>query len=384
MANIFDGYKAISSDSFLKNHWQQLPVVLRELVPVNELEITADELAGLSLEEDVESRIVVNDGDDYVLHNGPFDESIFETLGDGRWSLLVQAVDLWNQSIHELMNRFSFVPNWRRDDVMISFSTEGAHVGPHYDHYDVFLIQASGKRTWKTGGSCNRDTERDTNCESLDLILDEDFDQAHTLLPGDVLYVPPGVRHWGITDKAGMTISIGFRAPSAAELLSLLAKEVEDEYSEDLRFSDAKRSAAASSGELAHEDVVRAQTLMRSIIDNDQQFAAWFGALMTEPKYDELLPYNDRIDPELEGHTSVSLVRDPCTRCAYYRSDDALVWLINGEIYHFEPQSSQATIAKRLSDHVINDFNSISELADDTSREWLDNLLEDGSFYVHE
>jgi hypothetical protein len=105
---------------------------------------------------------------------------------------------------------------------------------------------------------------------------------------------------------------------------------------------------------------------------------------MTEPKYDELLPYNDRIDPELEGLTSVSLVRDPCTRCAYYRSDNVFVWLINGEIYHFEAQSSQAAIAERLSDHVINDFNSISELADDTSREWLDNLLEDGSFYVHE
>lgn len=384
MASIFDGYQAISLDSFLNNHWQQLPVVLRELVPVNELDISADELAGLSLEEDVESRIVVNDGDDYVLHNGPFDESIFETLGEGRWSLLVQAVDLWNQSIHQLMNRFSFVPNWRRDDVMISFSTEGAHVGPHYDHYDVFLIQASGKRTWKTGGYCNRDTDRDTNCESLDLVLDEDFDEAHTLLPGDVLYVPPGVRHWGVTDEAGMTISIGFRAPSAAELLSLLAKEVEDEYAEDLRFSDAKRSAAVSSGELAHEDVARAQALMRSIIDNDQQFAAWFGALMTEPKYDELLPYNDRIESELDHLDAVSLVRDPCTRCAYYRSGDELVWLINGEIYHFAAQSSQASIAILLSDNVINNFNSISELADDTSREWLDNLLEDGSFYVHE
>ena len=142
----------LSIEEFLLQYWQQKHAVLRQVFPDFAPPIDANELAGLALEDEVESRLIQEaTPNQWTMESGPFSDETFATLPEENWTLLVQAVDQWNLGIWELLQQFSFIPNWRRDDVMISFAVPGGSVGPHYDHYDVFLIQAEGEREWTIG-----------------------------------------------------------------------------------------------------------------------------------------------------------------------------------------------------------------------------------------
>ena len=143
-----------SLETFLAEYWQKKPLLIRNALPNLELPLAADELAGLACEEFVESRLVIQDGvsDRWELTHGPFTEETFQSLPDKHWTLLVQAVDHWVPEASLFLARFHFIPSWRIDDLMISYSSDGGGVGPHYDNYDVFLVQASGRRQWEVGG----------------------------------------------------------------------------------------------------------------------------------------------------------------------------------------------------------------------------------------
>ena len=230
----------VSLDTFLSEYWQKKPLLVRNALPDIKLPIVADELAGLSCEEFVESRLVIQDetSDRWELTHGPFTEETFQSLPNKHWTLLVQAVDHWVPAAAEFLARFHFIPSWRIDDLMISYSADGGGVGPHYDNYDVFLVQTSGRRQWEVGGHFDTSSPRRPDTPVM-ILSDWKPEQQWILEPGDLLYIPPRVGHSGIAvGDDCMTCSVGFRAPSHGEILRGFADYVADTLGEEVRYAD--------------------------------------------------------------------------------------------------------------------------------------------------
>lgn len=230
----------LSAEIFLRDYWQKKPLLIRNAFPGFVPCISADELAGLACEEEIESRLIETDPatGDWSLEHGPFAEERFATLGSKPWTLLVQAVDHWVPDVAPLMQAFDFIPQWRRDDLMISYASDGGGVGPHYDNYDVFLLQAEGVRRWEFGGLFGKDSPRRDDTPVM-ILPEWQAEQSFDLQPGDMLYLPPRVGHNGVGVGDGcMTWSIGFRAPSHSEILQGLTQSICDGLSSDLRYED--------------------------------------------------------------------------------------------------------------------------------------------------
>jgi 50S ribosomal protein L16 3-hydroxylase len=241
---------------FLNEYWQKKPCIIRGFVESFTDPIDEHELAGLAQEDEIDSRIVAYSNGEWTASQGPFDT--FEDVCIGAWSLLVQSVDRYIDDVDELTQLVNFIPNWRLDDVMISFSNEGAGVGAHTDEYDVFIIQGKGSRRWQVGlpGDYTESIPHPLlkQIDGFKAIIDE------VLLPGDVVYIPPKHPHNGVALSDCMNYSIGFRAPTSLELLGGLIDEnsidsaVSERYTDpdllSLRTIDT-RSAAINSSELA-------------------------------------------------------------------------------------------------------------------------------------
>src|SRR5690554_6799721 len=181
----------LSIAEFLQDYWQKKPLLIRNAWPGFKPLLSAEELAGLSLEEVIESRLVQEHGETpWQVRSGPFTESDYQALPDSHWTLLVQAVDQWIPEAADLLEHFRFIPSWRIDDLMISYAVNGGSVGPHYDQYDVFLLQAEGQREWRIGQMCS---EQSAIVKGPKIRLLEQFDQTDSFVlnPGDMLYLPP-------------------------------------------------------------------------------------------------------------------------------------------------------------------------------------------------
>jgi len=274
----------LSAQSFLSQYWQKAPLLVRSALPVSSDLIDGDELAGLATEEAVESRLVT--ANDWQLRHGPFYEDDFAALPERDWTLLVQAVDHWVPDIAALFDHFKFIPRWRLDDIMLSYSVPGGGVGPHFDHYDVFLIQLSGQREWRIGQSC---TEADDCRDDTELNILAQFEEQErwVLEPGDMLYVPPGVAHWGTAISEGITCSIGFRAPSRAQVWSEFAHFVAEQDSDFERYADPDLEQRSDPHRLNEADIDRVQHLLTQLTSDREAITEWFGRYMTEPKYGE-------------------------------------------------------------------------------------------------
>ncbi len=230
--------------AFLRDHWQRSPCLIRNAWKDWSNPLEPDALAGLACEEEVEARLVLRSGDDYTCEDGPFAFDRLERLPQADWTLLVQAVDHHVPEIADLLTPFRFVPNWRVDDVMVSLAADGGGVGPHFDQYDVFLIQGSGRRRWQIGGPCGEDTPLAPN-DDLRLLADFRAVEEWVLEPGDILYVPPGIAHHGVAvGDDCMTYSVGFRAPSRADLIAHWTDDVLDALTDDDRYRDTELTGA--------------------------------------------------------------------------------------------------------------------------------------------
>lgn len=272
--------------TFLKDYWQKQPLLIKQALPQFEAPITPDELAGLALEPEVESRIIQTQQDNqpWALSRGPFNENTFAELGDKDWTFLVQAVDHWVPEVAELLNTVNFLPSWRLDDIMVSFAATGGSVGPHYDNYDVFLLQAEGTREWQLGEHCDSDTP--LLCHP-DLQVVEQFTakQTYTLAPGDVLYLPPQIPHYGIALSPGMTFSIGFRAPAYADMFGLFADFIASELVQEQRYHDPDLTTSNEPGKIDSATLSRVREQLLTLVDQPDKLRQWFGEHMTEPKY---------------------------------------------------------------------------------------------------
>ncbi len=323
----------ITVETFLRDYWQKKPLLIRQAFPEFENPLSPDELAGLALEEEIESRMVFTQGErPWELRQGPFAESDFATLPEQDWTLLVQAVDQFVPEVADLMKPFSFIPSWRLDDVMISFATRGGSVGPHYDNYDVFLLQGHGRRRWKIGQQCDAQTP---TLDHPDLRILADFRETDewVLEPGDMLYVPPGLAHYGIAEDDCMTYSIGFRAPSHQEILVHYTDFISQYLLDEDRYSDADLSPAADPAMIDDAAIARLQGIVRGLADDKVALATWFGRFMTEPRYPEMMQSQEWDSNELaqafaDGY---GLLRNPSARLAYRMETEQIMLFASGE-----------------------------------------------------
>jgi 50S ribosomal protein L16 3-hydroxylase len=279
----------ITPEQFLNEYWQKKPLLIRNAIADFAPPVSADELAGLACEPEVESRLIIQnpDKDEWTLEHGPFDEDRFSSLPATHWTLLVQAVDHYSPDAKALLDAFRFIPNWRIDDLMISYAPKGGGVGPHYDNYDVFLLQAEGTRRWEVGGKFDEHSPRKPDMPVM-ILPEWEAEHTYTLNPGDMLYIPPQVGHNGIAQSDDcMTYSIGFRAPSHADILREFTDFVAEQTTREMRYADPDLTLQAHSAEITDGAFDKVRALFTAYINEPGLLEDWFGQYMTEPKYAE-------------------------------------------------------------------------------------------------
>jgi 50S ribosomal protein L16 3-hydroxylase len=311
--------------AFLRDYWQKKPLLIRNPWGVWRNPIEPDELAGLACDEGVESRLITKRHEDLTLEHGPVPETRFGELGAEPWTLLVQAVDHHVPDVAALITPFRFIPNWRVDDVMVSYATDGGGVGAHFDKYDVFLVQGLGKRRWQIGAVCDDDTELLPH-DDLRLLAQFEPTGEWILEPGDILYVPPLVAHHGIAvgDNC-MTYSIGFRAPSQSELIAHWCEHVLDETGEADLYRDPGLELQLNPGEISARALSRLYEMVSEKMLDRDGFARWFGEYSSTPKPSHIDWRPERPvgieEMRIWLAEGVPLSRNPASRFSFIRRD---------------------------------------------------------------
>jgi 50S ribosomal protein L16 3-hydroxylase len=351
---------------FMKKHWQKKPLLVREAFPGFQPLLAPGELFALAAREEVESRLVARDGKAWRLQRGPFARRALPSTKKPDWTLLVQGVDLHDPAAHALLHAFAFLPAARLDDLMISYATDGGGVGPHFDSYDVFLLQAQGRRRWRFG------RQRDLSLrEGVPLKILERFEPEHeyVLEPGDMLYLPPRYAHDGIAEGECQTYSIGFRAPARAELARELLQRIADEAAQDgdepLLYRDPGQDATRSPGAIPEAMVDFAREAMAAALKDPLALQRALGEYLTEPKA------NVWFEAGRAPRRLRAVRLDPRTRMLH----DGKHVFINGEAWR--AAGKDAALMKRLADRRALDASDLAS-ASDAARELLQSWCETG------
>ncbi|MBA2656224.1 MAG: cupin domain-containing protein [Tatlockia sp.] len=384
-------FEEIGLEEFLRDYWQKKPLIIRKALPGFVNELSPDELAGLSMEEEIESRIVLQTPEQrpgWHLKRGPFLERDFANLPETHWTLLVQGLDRFVPEINELLEHFNFIPQWRIDDVMVSFAVKEGSVGPHYDNYDVFLYQAIGRRQWSlTTQHCN-----ETNyLKDVELRIMKQFETEETYIleEGDMLYLPPHVGHYGIafSDEC-MTYSFGYRSYQGQEIFDSFAEYISEKKT-NLLYKDPNWFTSANSSEIPPQASFQARKLMLEILDNEEQFKDWFACFVTQldQQAESLLPMPE--EESLIAKTSFlaelkrgcAMKRNALCRFAYQMTakDQGISFFANGCAWDVSKVSvdlvklvanNRSLSKKALSPYILNSENQ-AFLFELWSLEWL-------------
>jgi 50S ribosomal protein L16 3-hydroxylase len=369
---------AFSTDEFLEHYWQKQVCLIRQAIPGFKPLLDGDDLAGLACEEMAESRLVKGTfaAADWTLAHGPFNEADFAALGDENWTLLVQDVEKHYLPLQALMQQFSFIPRWRLDDLMISYAATGGSVGPHFDQYDVFLLQAQGKRRWQIAGSFEADLLEDC---PLNVLQQFEPEQEWILEPGDMLYLPPGVAHHGVAMEPGMTWSIGSRAPSAADLLQGLGEWLAIEANEGERYADPHLESGSRAGEIDRKALQNLRKLMLSSLDENRNLDNYLAAFLSRFRLaHDPMPPPVSIRPEklLKGlQGDASLLRNPWTRLTWIESPQGARLYAAGQPYDCSVWLAEALCAREQP--LIK-----ADLLDQASLDTLARLFNSGHFLL--
>ncbi len=338
---------------FMRRHWHKKPLLVRQAIPNFQPPVLRPEMFALAAEESVESRLVQQIKGGWKLRHGPFARRSLPAMSQREWTLLVQGVDLHNDAVHQLMQQFRFVPEARLDDLMISYATDGGGVGPHFDSYDVFLLQAHGRRRWRIG------RQKDLTLKEgipLKVLAEFEPEEEFVLEPGDMLYLPPRYAHDGIAEGECMTYSIGFRAPARAELAQELLVRLSEDAAEDEQvqmYRDAKQEAVAEPGAIPAELQAFAKEALERALSQPLALERALGEYLTEPKPNVWFEASD-------GGAMLEAVRlDRRTRMMY----DAQHIFINGESYR--AGSKDATLMRRLANQRYLSSKDIQRASDE-------------------
>lgn len=321
---------ALTPEIFIRDYWQKKPLVIRQGFNNFKDLLTPEEMAGLACDDLVESRRVYKSEGEWQAEFGPFES--YEHLGESDWTLVVQALNNWLPGAEKLIQCFDFIPRWRFDDVMVSYATPGGGVGPHIDLYDVFICQGSGRRRWRVG---DRGPHKEfaahpalLHTEAFDPIIDVE------LLPGDILYLPPGYPHDGVTLEASMSFSVGYRTASAKDMVSALADHLIDNELGCDQIEDPDRELCQQSGRVNATDLARIKTQLLATLD-DKLISEFSGRYLTNSKCELDLPEDNlgfECDDVIEMLKEQELTRLGGLRALYFDTSVSQgILYINGE-----------------------------------------------------
>lgn len=343
MPSPFD-HTPLTAADFLRDYWQQKPLLLRRAFPGFRPELDPDDIAGLACDELAEARLVTgrHPGGNWTVRYGPFTEADFADLPDRDWTLLVQDVEKHYPPLRRLLDAFGFLPRWRIDDLMVSVAAPGGSVGPHVDQYDVFLLQAGGRRRWQLAGRFDPALEPDSD---LKVLRRFEAEQEWVLEPGDVLYLPPGIAHFGTAEDDAavcMTWSIGMRAPSAADLLQALGEWLAADPGEGGRYRDPGLQPANDGGEIDAAALRRLGDLARSVLDDPQRWPAFVGSFLSAYR----LAHEPAPPPRALGTAALRRALDggarlrhnPWTRLLWQRTADGATLFAAGTAFDSSPE----------------------------------------------
>lgn len=271
----------LSTQQFLRRYWQKKPYLVRGAFPEFKNFLDRSQAEALACAEDIESRLIVRNGRKWLVEHGPFKRSDFRKLPRANWTLLIHGLNLHLAEADALLRRFDFIPAFRLDDVMGSYAAGGGGVGPHYDSYDVFLLQGKGTRLWQLGSL--RDDALQTGAP---LKLLENFvpEREYLLEPGDMLYLPPRIAHNGVAREECVTYSIGFRAPTAQELGARFLNYLEDQLALAGEYRDPELKTQRQPAKISDAALAKAARLLAKIKWNGRDIEQFFGRYLTEPK----------------------------------------------------------------------------------------------------
>lgn len=353
----------ISAAEFFAEYWQKKPLLVKNALPEVKGLLVPDDILELAQEEGVTARLLTQQGaqnEQWRVKNSPLTAKDFKKLPP-LWTLLVQALDHFSPDIAQLWQHFDFIPQWRRDDIMVSYAPKGGSVGRHFDQYDVFLVQAYGKRRWQLGQYCTPDCELIPN-QPLRLLPDMNVDFDEILEPGDLLYVPPTLSHYGVAEDNCLTLSFGFRMPDRTQLLDDFTDHLLSKPDTQIPVPDLATRSIQDAGEVSATDLAMLKQQVMQLLQNTSYFDEAALSLLTESKYPDSLPENEALSTQELGELlqeGAIIQREPATRLLYrYADNKQLEFWAQGE--KLEVPAKLAPVLKRLTDGEILDLQSLN------------------------
>lgn len=325
----------ITAEQFLNEYWQKKPLLVRNAMPEILGLLEPADVQELALEEHVTARLIRQKNknpNEWHIKSAPLTKGDFQKLPN-LWTLLVQAVDHYSFDIAELWKKFPFIPQWRRDDIMVSYAPKGGSVGKHFDFYDVFLVQGHGHRRWQLGQMCDESTQFIPD-QPLKLLAEMDVHFDEVLAPGDLLYVPPGLSHYGVAEDDCLTFSFGFRMPNLSEMIDQVSDKFAENTSLKNPLADIARQQTAHLGEINSTEFAYLKTQLLDYLTQAPEFDAAIMAYMSEASYPNNIPEPEEVDAndvaEVIG-ADYQIILEPASRLLYRKQGDSFEFWANGD-----------------------------------------------------
>ncbi|MEJ2898880.1 cupin domain-containing protein [Acinetobacter sp. NS-4] len=335
MSQALDVLGGITAEQFLAEYWQKKPLLVRNALPEIANLLEPDDVMELALDENVSARLIKQkdkDPNQWSVKSSPLIKADFQKMPK-LWTLLVQAVDHYSFDLAELWKKFHFIPQWRRDDIMLSYAPKGGSVGKHFDFYDVFLVQGYGHRRWQLGQMCDADADFVAG-QPLKLLPEMEVHFDEVLAPGDLLYVPPGLSHYGVAEDDCLTFSFGFRMPNVAEMMDRVSDKFADDQLLKNPLKDILRDKISPIGQITQNELEYLKTELLAQLQNPTVLEDALMSLMSEAKYPENIPEAEAIgsgDLEEALEQGYSLMLEPASRLLYTEDENELLFWANGE-----------------------------------------------------
>lgn len=355
MSQPLDVLGGITAEQFLSEYWQKKPLLIRNAMPEITNLLEPDDVMELALEEHVTARLIKQkdrDPNQWSVKSSPLLKADFQKMPK-LWTLLVQAVDHYSFDLSEMWKKFPFIPQWRRDDIMVSYAPQGGSVGKHFDFYDVFLVQGYGHRRWQLGQMCDAETALVPG-QPLKLLPEIEVNFDEVLAPGDLLYVPPGLAHYGVAEDDCLTFSFGFRMPNVSDMMDRVGDKFSENESLRNPLVDIIRDQVGAIGEVSGNELEYLKEQIMQQLHNSNVLEDAIMTLMSEPKYPENLPEAEEIgtgDLEEALDQGYSLMLEPASRLLYTEADGDVLFWANGE--GIEISEVFSTKLKQLADGEI-------------------------------
>ncbi|NOJ67084.1 ribosomal protein uL16 3-hydroxylase [Acinetobacter indicus] len=359
MSQPLDVLGGITAEQFLAEYWQKKPLLVRNALPEIANILEPSDVMELALDENISARLIKQkdrDPNQWSVKSSPLLKADFQKMPK-LWTLLVQAVDHYSFDLAELWKKFPFIPQWRRDDIMGSYAPKGGSVGKHFDFYDVFLVQGYGHRRWQLGQMCDAETEFVPG-QPLKLLPEMDVNFDEVLAPGDLLYVPPGLSHYGVAEDDCLTFSFGFRMPNISDMMDRVSDKFSDNQLLKNPLQDLIRDQISPIGQITQPELEYLKAELLAQLHNSTVLEDAIMSLMSEPKYPDNIPEAEEIgtgDLEDALDQGYQLILEPASRLLYTEEDGELLFWANGEGLYISDEF--APLLKQIADGELVELN---------------------------